>query len=69
MKLKHNIIYLAVTALSIISCGKQEKETENADVKTEQSEKGHDGEPQNIASLTEEQMKSVGVAWGTVELK
>ncbi len=69
MKLKHNIIYLTVTALSIISCGKQEKATENADVKTEQSGKGHDEEPQTIASLTEDQMKSVEVALGKVEMK
>ncbi|MBE4950106.1 efflux RND transporter periplasmic adaptor subunit [Chryseobacterium culicis] len=69
MKLKRNIIYLTVTAFALLSCGKQEKTAEKAALTTEQSEKGHEEEPQTIASLTEEQMKSVGVALGTVEMK
>ncbi len=69
MKLKRNIIYLTVTAFALLSCGKQEKTAEKAALTTEQSEKGHKEEPQTIASLTEEQMKSVGVALGTVEMK
>ncbi|SEH34675.1 efflux RND transporter periplasmic adaptor subunit [Chryseobacterium culicis] len=69
MKLKRNIIYLTVTAFALLSCGKQGKTAEKAALTTEQSEKGHEEEPQTIASLTEEQMKSVGVALGTVEMK
>jgi hypothetical protein len=69
MKLKRNIIYLTVTAFVLLSCGKQGKTAEKAALTTEQSEKGHKEEPQTIASLTEEQMKSVGVALGTVEMK
>ncbi|WP_288376061.1 efflux RND transporter periplasmic adaptor subunit [Chryseobacterium culicis] len=69
MKLKRNIIYLTVTAFVLLSCGKQGKTAEKAALTTEQSEKGHEEEPQTIASLTEEQMKSVGVALGTVEMK
>ncbi len=42
---------------------------EKAPEKTEQKEHTHEEGPQTIASLTEEQMKSVGVTLGTVEMK
>lgn len=69
MKLKHNIIYLTIIPLLIISCGKKEEATENAVVKTEQKEKQKEEAPPTIASLTEEQMKSVGITLGTIEMK
>lgn len=55
--------------LLIISCGKKEEGTDNAVVKTEQKEKQKEEAPPTIASLTEEQMKSVGITLGTVEMK
>lgn len=69
MKLKYNIIPLILISLLITACGKKETPAEKAPEKTEQKEQSHEEAPETIASLTEEQMKSVGVALGTVEMK
>lgn len=69
MKLKHNIIYLTVTAFLLISCGKKETPKETPEVKTEKTEAAHEESPQTIASLTEEQIKSVGISLGPLEMK
>lgn len=69
MKLKYNIIPLALISILLTSCGKKEVSEEKAPEKTEQKEQAHEEAPQTIASLTEEQMKSVGVALGNVEMK
>lgn len=69
MKIKQNIIYLTLTALLIISCGKKEATAEKAAVKTELDEGTHEEGPQTIASLTEEQIKSVGISLGPMEMK
>ncbi|WP_223558199.1 efflux RND transporter periplasmic adaptor subunit [Chryseobacterium lathyri] len=69
MKIKHNIIYLIVTALLLISCGKKETPAENPEVKTEKAEGGHEEAMQTIASLTEAQIKSVGISLGPIEMK
>ncbi|WP_262150722.1 efflux RND transporter periplasmic adaptor subunit [Chryseobacterium foetidum] len=70
MKIKNNIISGALILLFAVSCGK--KETGNQDTEKpeiEQSEEGHEEAPLTIAELTDEQMKSVGVTLGTVEMK
>lgn len=70
MKLRYNIIALVFVSLFAVSCGKKEAAAEEkASEKTEQKEHTHEEGPQTIASLTEEQMKSVGVTLGTVEMK
>ncbi|QXU48404.1 efflux RND transporter periplasmic adaptor subunit [Chryseobacterium sp. D764] len=69
MKLKYNIIPLILISLLLTSCGKKEASEEKAPEKTEQKEQAHEEARQTIASLTEEQMRSVGVALGTVEMK
>lgn len=69
MKLKYNSIYLILISLLIMSCGKKEESTEKSAVKTEQNEKHDEEAPQTIAALTEEQMKSVGITLGTIEMK
>lgn len=69
MKLKHNIIYLTVAAFLLISCGKKETPKETPEVKTEKTEAAHEESPQTIASLTEEQIKSVGISLGPLEMK
>lgn len=70
MKLRYNIIALAFVSLFAVSCGKKEAAAEEkAPEQTEQTEHTHEEGPQTIASLTEEQMKSVGVTLGTVEMK
>lgn len=69
MKLKHNIIYLTLTAFLLISCGKKETTEEKPEVTTEKTEAAHEESPQTIASLTEEQIKSVGISLGPLEMK
>ncbi|OCA69840.1 efflux transporter periplasmic adaptor subunit [Chryseobacterium artocarpi] len=69
MKLKYNIISLVFISILAISCGKKEAAEEKAPEKTEQKEHAHEEVPQTIASLTEEQMKSVGVTLGPIEMK
>jgi RND family efflux transporter MFP subunit len=69
MKIKHNIIYLTVTAFLLVSCGKKEVQAETSKAKTEKAETGHEEVPQTIASLTEDQIKSVGISLGPVEMK
>ncbi|MDQ0066405.1 efflux RND transporter periplasmic adaptor subunit [Chryseobacterium lathyri] len=66
MKIKHNIIFLTVTALLLLSCGKKETSAEKSEGKTEV---GHEEAPQTIASLTEDQIKSVGISLGPIEMK
>lgn len=72
MRKKHIIIYSIALSLVAISCGKKETatETENTAGKTEQkaAEKPADV-PETIASLTEEQIKAVGIELGTIEMK
>lgn len=69
MKLKYNSLYLMIISLMIISCGKKEESTEKSAVKTEQNEKHNEEAPQTIAALTEEQIKSVGITLGSIEMK
>lgn len=69
MKIKHNIIYLALTALLVISCSKKETQTEKAEPKTEQAEEKHEESSETIATLSEDQIRSVGIALATVEMK
>lgn len=68
MQIKYKIISLLFISFFAISCGKKEQEPQG-EIKTEQTEENHIEEPQTIAELTEEQMKSVGVTLGTVEMK
>lgn len=69
MKLKYNIIYLLFIAIFALSCNKKEASSENSEEKTEQPEENHEEAPQTIASLTEDQIKAVGITLGTVEMK
>ncbi len=66
MNIKYHILSLAVLSLFAVSCGKKETAVEP---KTEQAEERHEETSQTIAELTEEQMKSVGVTLGAVEMK
>ncbi|MFY1045818.1 efflux RND transporter periplasmic adaptor subunit [Chryseobacterium sp. GP-SGM7] len=67
MQIKYKIISLLFVSIFAISCGK--KEEPKGEVETEQTEENHEEAPQTIAELTEEQMKSVGVTLGTIEMK
>ncbi|KFF13927.1 secretion protein HylD [Chryseobacterium soli] len=69
MKLKYNSIYLVIISLLIMSCGKKEESTEKSVVKTEQNQKHNEEAVPTIAALTEEQMKSVGITLGSIEMK
>ena len=71
MKIKYSIVSLALISLFAVSCGKKDTaEATTEKPKTEQAEEGaHEEGPKTIAELTEEQMKSVGVVLGQVEMK
>jgi RND family efflux transporter MFP subunit len=68
MQIKYKIISLVFISVFTISCGKKDKESQG-EIETEKIEENHDETPQTIAKLTEEQMKSVGVTLGTLEMK
>lgn len=68
MKLKQHIIYITFASFFLLSCGKKESADES-EIKTEQTEESHEEASQTIATLTEEQMKAVGVTLGTIEMK
>jgi len=68
MQIKYKIISLILISLFAISCGKKEEQSKG-EIETEQTEENHDEKPQTIAELTEDQMKSVGVTLGTIEMK
>ena len=68
--MKRNIIYITLTFIFLVSCGKKESTAESeGEIKTEQTDKHKEEAPQTIASLTDEQIKSVGVTLGKIELK
>jgi cobalt-zinc-cadmium efflux system membrane fusion protein len=69
MKLKYNSMCLVIISLLIMSCGKKEESIEKSAVKTEQNEKHNEEAAPTIAALTEEQMKSVGITLGSIEMK
>ncbi|REC42185.1 efflux RND transporter periplasmic adaptor subunit [Chryseobacterium sp. 5_R23647] len=68
--MKRNIIYTALTFIFFVSCGKEASTKESeGEIKTEKIEEHDDETPQSIASLTDEQIKSVGVTLGKIEMK
>ncbi|AZB29633.1 efflux RND transporter periplasmic adaptor subunit [Chryseobacterium balustinum] len=68
--MKRNIIYTALTFIFLVSCGKEASTKESeGEIKTEKIEEHDDETPQSIASLTDEQIKSVGVTLGKIEMK
>lgn len=68
--MKRNIIYTALTFIFLVSCGKEASTKESeGEIKTEKTEEHDDEAPQSIASLTDEQIKSVGVTLGKIEMK
>lgn len=69
MKPSYNTISFILIAFLITGCGKKDAPEEKKPEKTEQKEKPKEEAHETIASLTEEQMKSVGVALGSVEMK
>jgi RND family efflux transporter MFP subunit len=66
--MKQHIIYIAFVLIFLVGCGKKDASTEG-EVKTEQAEEHGEEAPQTIASLTEEQMKAVGITLGKIEMK
>lgn len=66
MKRKHSIIYSFLVASLLLSCNKEQPTENKEEVKTEAA---HEEEASNIASLTEEQIKTVGITFGTIEMK
>ncbi|MFY1047524.1 efflux RND transporter periplasmic adaptor subunit [Chryseobacterium sp. GP-SGM7] len=66
--MKHYIVYTAFAFVFLISCGKKDSNIES-EIKTDQTEEHGEEAPQTIASLTEEQMKAVGITLGKIEMK
>jgi cobalt-zinc-cadmium efflux system membrane fusion protein len=73
MKVNIKILLTATAILSLISCGQKSNESEGATKETEKSEsakeENHEEEAATIATLTQEQLKSVGIILGTIENK
>jgi RND family efflux transporter MFP subunit len=68
--MKQHIIYTVFALVFLVSCGKKKASTESeSEIKTEQTEEHGEEAPQTIASLTEEQMKAVGITLGKIEMK
>jgi len=68
MKLKQTIIYLITASLIFTSCGKKEAAPE-AKIEQPAKAKDHEEAAPTIASLTEDQIQSVGVTTGPIEMK
>lgn len=68
MKLKQTIIYLITASLIFTSCGKKEAALE-AKIEQPAKAKDHEEAAPTIASLTEDQIQSVGVTTGPIEMK
>lgn len=68
MDIKYKILSLVFISIFAISCEKKKEEPKD-EIITEQTEENHEEATQAIASLTEEQMKAVGVTLGTIEMK
>lgn len=68
--MKQHIIYIAFVLIFLVGCEKKAASTEvEGEVKTEQAEEHGEEALQTIASLTEEQMKAVGITLGKIEMK
>lgn len=66
--MKQHIIYTVFAFVFLISCGKKDANESESEIKTEQTEEQSEAS-QTIASLTEEQMKAVGITLGKIEMK
>ncbi|WP_353136123.1 efflux RND transporter periplasmic adaptor subunit [Pseudopedobacter sp.] len=74
MKIIVKILFIAVTILSLNSCGENHKEGDGHHAGTEAknsetTEESHEDESPMIASLTQEQIKAVGITLGSIENK
>lgn len=68
MNPRYNMILLLFLAAIHLSCSKKQS-VKNTDGETELPKEQHQESPQTIASLTEKQMKAVGITLGTIEMK
>jgi cobalt-zinc-cadmium efflux system membrane fusion protein len=70
MKFKLNILNLFIVSVFLLNCGKKDVTTgSESEVKTEVAEDHHDEAPKTIASITEDQIKTVGITLGKIERK
>jgi len=67
--MKQYIIYTAFALILLINCGKKDSNESESEIKTEKTEEYSEETSQTIASLTEEQMKAVGITLGKIEMK
>lgn len=70
MKFIKKIIFIPIFSALVISCGKKEEGIkENQEVKTETKNQQTAEQEPSVATITEEQMKAVGITLGTIETK
>ncbi|MBS7253604.1 efflux RND transporter periplasmic adaptor subunit [Flavobacterium branchiicola] len=73
MKVNIKILVAATAIFSLISCGQKSNESEGATKEAEKSEsaneENHEEAAATIATLTQEQLKSVGITLGPIENK
>jgi RND family efflux transporter MFP subunit len=68
--MKRNIIYIIFTLIFLESCGKKDTSNDSeSEIKAEQTEDHHDEASKSIALITEDQMKTVGITLGKIEMK
>ncbi|WP_370896063.1 efflux RND transporter periplasmic adaptor subunit [Chryseobacterium gossypii] len=70
MKIRNNIVLLILFSVLAIGCGKKESSGEATGKENKEPKHEHNEEaPPTIAVLTEDQMKSVGITLGNIEVK
>ena len=66
MKPTQNTIFFLLISLFLLNCGKDKTSEHSEEITTEET---HEEAPSNIASLTDEQIKAVGITLGKIENK
>lgn len=70
LKFKQNILYISLASVFLLNCGKKDAANDSeSEIKTEQTEDHHSEDPKTIASITEDQIKTVGITLGKIEMK
>jgi len=67
--MKQHIIYTIFALIFLVSCGRKDSNESESEIKTEKTEEHGEETLQTIASLTEEQMKAVGITLGEIDMK
>jgi len=70
LKLKQKILYVSLASVFLLNCGKKNATNDSeSEIKTEQTADHHNEAPKTIASITEDQIRTVGITLGKIEMK